>query len=166
VLRYPHCVRLQAILLLATGAIMLLLAGCASLAQRDPVRVSVVGIEPMAGQVMEARFAVKLRVQNPNEAVIDFDGVALELELNGKPFATGVSDYKGNYKGSVPRFGETVVTVPASVSALTVMRQALGMIDGNAAAELPYVLRGRFGGGVLGGMRFSESGMLRLPAAF
>lgn len=161
-LRYPHCVRLQAILLVATGAIMLLLAGCASLAQRDPVRVSVVGIEPMAGQGMEARFAVKLRVQNPNDAVIDFDGVALELELNGKPFATGVSDYKG----SVPRFGETVVTVPASVSALTVMRQALGMIDGNAAAELPYVLRGRFGGGVLGGMRFSESGMLRLPAAF
>lgn len=145
----------------AVAAIVLLLgAGCASLAQRDPVRVNVVGIEPVAGQGMEVRFAVKLRVQNPNDAAIDFDGIALELELNGKPFATGVSDSKG----SVPRFGEAVVSVPVSVSALSMMRQALGVIDGTGAAELPFVMRGRFGGGVLGGMRFSESGTMRLPA--
>ena len=160
-LRYLHRASLRTTLWFAMAAIVLLLgAGCASLAQRDPVRVNVVGIEPVAGQGMEVRFAVKLRVQNPNDGAIDFDGIALELELNGKPFATGVSDSKG----SVPRFGETVVTVPVSVSALSMMRQALGVIDGTGAAELPFVMRGRFGGGVLGGMRFSESGTMRLPA--
>lgn len=160
-LRYLHGASLRTTLWFAMAAIVLLLgAGCASLAQRDPVRVNVVGIEPVAGQGMEVRFAVKLRVQNPNDAAIDFDGIALELELNGKPFATGVSDSKG----SVPRFGEAVVTVPVSVSALSMMRQALGVIDGAGAAEMPFVMRGRFGGGVLGGMRFSEAGTMRLPA--
>lgn len=160
-LRCLHRASLRTTLWFAMAAIVLLLgAGCASLAQRDPVRVNVVGIEPVAGQGMEVRFAVKLRVQNPNDGAIDFDGIALELELNGKPFATGVSDSKG----SMPRFGETVVTVPVSVSALSMMRQALGVIDGTGAAELPFVMRGRFGGGVLGGMRFSESGTMRLPA--
>lgn len=162
-LRYLHGASLRTMLLFAVAAIVLLLAvGCASLAQRDPVRVNVVGIEPVAGQGMEVRFAVKLRVQNPNDAAIDFDGIALELDLNGKPFATGVSDSKG----SVPRYGEAVVTVPVSVSALSMMRQALGVIDGTGTAELPFAMRGRFGGGVLGGMRFSESGTMRLPASF
>lgn len=161
--RYIHRLHFPANLLIAIGAMVLLLgSGCASLGQRDPVRVNVVGIEPMTGQGMEVRFAVSLRVQNPNDAAIDFDGIALELDLNGKPFATGVSDTKG----SVQRFGEAVVTVPVSVSALSMFRQALGVIDGKGGAELPYVLRGRFGGGVLGGMRFTESGMLQLPATF
>lgn len=158
-----HRNRLHATLLFAIAiTTLVLVSACASLGQRDPVRINVVGIEPMAGQGMEVRFAVSLRVQNPNDAAIDFDGIALELDLNGKPFATGVSDSKG----SVPRFGETVVSVPVSVSALSVFRQALGVMDGKGAAELPYVLRGRFGGGVLGGMRFSESGMLSLPGTF
>lgn len=160
---YLHRPYLHTTLSVVIAVIVVLLAsGCASLGQRDPVRVNVVGIEPMTGQGMEVRFAVSLRVQNPNDAAIDFDGIALELDLNGKPFATGVSDSKG----SVQRFGEAVISVPVSVSALSMFRQALGVIDTKGAAELPYVLRGRFGGGVLGGMRFTESGMLSLPANF
>ena len=103
--------------------------------------------------------SVKLRVQNPNETPIDFDGLALELELNGKPFATGVSDRTG----SVARFGEALVEIPVSVSAIAVVRQALGVIDGDTTAEVPYTLRGRLAGGLLGGTRFSDSGMLKLP---
>ena len=139
--------------------VAVLLAGCASLIQREPVRINVVGLEPLPGAGMEMRFAVKLRVQNPNEAAIDFDGLALELDLNGKPFATGVSDRKG----SVPRFGEALVEIPVSVSAIAVVRQALGVIEGDGKAEVPYALRGRLAGGLLGGMRFSDSGTLKLP---
>lgn len=135
------------------------LAGCASLAQREPVRINVAGLEPLPGEGMEMRFKVKLRVQNPNEAPIDFDGIALDLDLNGKAFATGVSDHKG----SVPRFGETLIEIPVSVSAIAVVRQALGVIEGDATAEVPYVVRGRLAGGLLGGTRFSDSGMLKLP---
>jgi len=148
-------------LLLAAFLASLLLAGCASLVQREPVRINVVGLEPLPGEGMEMRFKVKLRVQNPNETAIDFDGLALDLDLNGRPFASGVSDRAG----SVPRFGETLIEIPVSVSAIAVVRQALGVIEGvdGSKAEVPYALRGRLAGGLLGGMRFSDSGTLKLP---
>ncbi len=146
---------LHTFLLLCT----LSLSGCASLSQREPVRINVVGLDPLPGQGMEMRFAVKLRVQNPNDAAIDFDGIALELELNDKPFATGVSDQRG----SVPRFGEAVVSIPVTVSAIAVVRQALGVIDGKPSDSVPYSVHGRLAGGLLGGVRFSDTGRLSLP---
>lgn len=135
------------------------LAGCAGLLNRDPVRINVVGLEPLPGQGLEMRFAVRLRVQNPNDAPIDYNGVALELEVNGKPFATGVS----NQSGSVPRFGETVFSVPVSVSAFSAARQALGVASGATLTGLPYVIRGRLAGGAFGGVRFVDRGSLDFP---
>ena len=98
-------------LLLLFVSCCVLLAGCAGLAGVDPLRVTLAGIEPLPGQGMEMRMAVKLRVQNSNDAAVDFDGAALTLEVRGMDFASGVSDQRG----SVPRFGETVITVPVTV---------------------------------------------------
>lgn len=151
--------RRAAVLALPALVAAVLVPGCASLVRRDPPRINVVGIDPLPGEGMEVRMAVKLRVQNPGDSTIEFDGVALELDVNDKLFATGVSDIQG----SVPRFGEILIAVPVSVSALAVLRQALGVIEHGAVAEVPYVLRGRFGGGALGGLRFSDSGVLALP---
>ncbi|AOK28576.1 water stress/hypersensitive response domain-containing protein [Burkholderia singularis] len=147
--------------LFAILTVLLTLGGCAALTMRDPVRVNVVGIEPLAGQGLEMRFNLKLRVQNPNDAPIDYDGVALDLELNGKPFASGVSDAQG----TVPRFGEQVLSVPVTVSAFSVARQAFGLPDVTSAGKLPYVLRGKLAAGVFGGARFTDSGTLSLPAS-
>ena len=155
--RFHHARALAALFVLFLASLML--AGCASLAYREPVRINVVGLEPIPGEGMEMRFKVKLRVQNPNETAIDFDGLALDLDLNGRPFASGVSDRTG----SVARFGETLIEIPVSVSAIAVVRQALGVIEGDGKAEVPYALRGRLAGGLLGGMRFSDSGTLKLP---
>ncbi|MBN3758578.1 hypothetical protein G3N95_37105 [Paraburkholderia sp. Tr-20389] len=135
------------------------LGGCAGMFGHDPLRVSVAGIEPLAGQGMEMRFNLKLRVQNPNEAPIDFSGVSVELDLNGKQFATGVSDQIG----TVPRFGETVIGVPLTVPAFTVVRQAFAFADSAQSGQLPYVLRGRLAGGITGGTRFIDQGTLSLP---
>lgn len=143
----------------ATLLLALVLGGCAGMLARDPVRMSVVGIEPLAGEGLEMRFDLKLRLQNPNETPLDYDGMAVELELNGKPFASGVSDRKG----SVPRFGETLFSVPVTVSAFTAIRQALAVVKGGTLDDVPYVLRGKLGGGAFGVMRFSEKGTLSLP---
>lgn len=148
---------LRAVLTLFVAVIML--GGCASLT-RDPVRVTVAGLEPIAGQDLEMRFNVKLRVQNPNDTPIEYNGIALDLELNGKPFASGVSDRAG----AVPRFGEAVLDVPVSVSAFNAARQAWSFADAASAGEMPYALRGRLAGGVLGTVRFTDAGMLSLPA--
>ena len=65
-------------------------AGCATL-QSDPLQVTVAGIEPLQGEGMELRLMVKLRVQNPNDAPIDYRGVALTMDVQGKTLASGVS---------------------------------------------------------------------------
>jgi Late embryogenesis abundant protein len=98
-------------------------------------------------------------VQNPGDRPLEFDGVALDLDVNGRPLASGVS----SAKGSVARFGETVVSVPVSVNAVSAVRQMLGLSDGSLRGELPYAIRGRLGGGVMGGTRFTSEGTLKLP---
>lgn len=150
----PRLFRLCLILLLALN-----LGACASLGLRDPLRIDLAGLEPLPGQGLELRFAIKLRVQNPNDSAVDFDGVALELEVNGQPLASGVSDQRG----SVPRFGETLISVPVSISAFSAMRQAWGAADQRPGQGLPYVLRGKLAGGLFGTRRFSDSGTLDWP---
>ena len=68
------------------------LQGCASLQGRDPLQVTVAGIEPLEGQGMELRLLVKLRVQNPNDSPVTYNGVALQMDVQSKTFASGVSD--------------------------------------------------------------------------
>lgn len=65
--------------------------------------------------------------------------------------------------GSIPRFSETVLTVPVSVSAFSVLRQTLGLSQTQSLNNLPYVLRGKLAGGLFGTMRFVDRGTLDLP---
>ena len=136
------------------------LAGCAALQPNDPLRVEVVGIEPAQSQGLELRLAIKLRIQNPNEGAVSYDGTALELDVNGKTLATGVSDQKG----SVPRYGESILVVPVSISAMNAVRQALVFTDGKQRDELPYVLRGKLAGGAFGTVRFTKEGSIGIAA--
>jgi len=136
------------------------LAGCAALQPNDPLRVEVVGIEPAESQGLELRLAIKLRIQNPNEGAVSYDGTALELEVNGKTLATGVSDQKG----SVPRYGESILVVPVSISAMNAVRQALVLADGTQHDVMPYVLRGKLAGGAFGSVRFTKEGSINLAA--
>ncbi len=54
----------RVVLVLMAGA-ALLLGACASLQRSEPVQVNLVGVEPLAGEGLEMRMLVKLRVQNP-----------------------------------------------------------------------------------------------------
>jgi len=142
---------------LGLALLLVLLGACATIG--DALRVNVVGVEPLQGEGLELRFAVRLRVQNPNDGAIEFDGVAVDLELDGKNVATGVSDQKG----SVPRFGETIITVPVTVSAFNVARVLVGFSGAQSRGEIPYAVSGKLAGGSFGAVRFSRSGTLALP---
>ncbi|PMW36822.1 hypothetical protein C1X45_14120 [Pseudomonas sp. GW460-7] len=141
--------------------LLLSMSACALFPHRDPLNINVVGIEPLQSQDMEVRFAVKIRVQNPNETPIDYNGVALDLEVNGQPLASGVSDQSG----SIARFSETVLSVPVSVSAFSVLRRTLGLSQTQTLNNLPYVLRGKLAGGLFGTVRFVDTGKLSLPGS-
>lgn len=144
--------------LLVLALLALSLSACALLPSHDPLEVQVAGIQPLPGEGLELRLLVKLRLLNPNDAAVDYDGVALSLSVNDRRLGSGVSDQRG----SVPRFGERVLSVPVTISALSVARQALGLADGSRLDALPYVLRGKLGGGLLGTRRFTDKGTLDL----
>ena len=136
-------------------------AGCASLQGSDPVQVTVVGIEPLQGEGMELRLMVKLRVQNPNDAPIDYRGVALTMDVQGKTFASGVSDSSG----AVPGFGEAVIAVPVSISAFRMVRQAMDLK--NNSGKIAYEMKGKLSGSLFGTKRFAARGEFDMssPAA-
>ena len=141
---------------------VLALGGCAGLSGRDPVQVSVAGIEQLPGEGLEMRMMVKLRVQNPGETPVDYDGVYVKLEVLDKTFATGVSDERG----SIPRFGESVISVPVTVSTLRVALNTLGFVLGDKPAEkVRYKLSGKLAGPSFGSTSFQSDGELALPTA-
>ena len=135
------------------------LVACSTFAPRDPLHIDLVGLEPLPGEGLEMRFAVKLRIQNPNYLAIAYNGVALQLEINNQPLASGVSDQRGQ----VPRFGEALISVPVTISAYSAMRQAWGVAGYTPGLGLPYELSGKLAGGLFGSARFTDSGTLKWP---
>jgi len=153
-------VHLPRLLRNAIGLLLVLtLSACALFQGRDPVTINVIGIDPLPGQDLELRMAVKLRVQNPNETPIDYDGLALNLEVNGQPLAAGVS----NQHGRIERFSEEVLVVPVSITAFSVLRQALGLSRTSSLDGMPYEVRGKLAGGAFGSVRFRDRGTFELP---
>jgi hypothetical protein len=134
------------------------LAGCAGWPGGEALRVTLVDASALPGEGMELRLALKLRVQNPNAAAIEFQGVSVTLDLRGSTLASGVSPEAG----TVPGYAERVITVPVSVSALAALRQVLDVVGGETGRGFDYVLRGRLGGG-LTGYPFEARGTLELP---
>ena len=133
---------------------LLLLGGCAGLLLREPLRVQVADVESLDSQGLELRFLVLLRIQNPNDQPLDFDGIAVDLELRGTAFASGVSETQG----TVPRFGEILASVPVNASAMSLARVVFGMF-GQDRPRLDYRMRGR-----IGTATFESRGELTLPS--
>ena len=142
------------------------LTGCATLSGGDSPNVRVVGMEPLPSEGFEVRFNLKLRVQNPNETALAYDGMSVSLDMDGRGLASGVS----NAAGEIPRFSEVVLTVPVSISAFSAIRQLLaraGNSDnpGNMLNQpIVYSLKGKLGAtaGNLRAVRFSDKGELNL----
>jgi hypothetical protein len=145
-------------------ASLALLSGCASLSKLTAPRVNLAGIESLPGEGLELRFMLKLRVQNPGDAALRYDGVWAEVELRGQPLASGGAPLTG----VVPRFGETVLMVPVTASGLSIARQVISLLrssrEGDGVGMVAYALRGRLGGTGLDGGSFESSGEIDLRA--
>ncbi len=148
---------------IAVTAVCFACVGCAVLPQSDPLSIDVAGIEPLPSEGLEMRLAVQLRIQNPNNTPIEYSGAALDLDLNGRRLASGVSDRAG----TVARYGETVLTVPVTISAFNVARQLVGFLNNSAPTDISYRVRGKLEGGLFGTRRFSGEGSfaLEMPRA-
>ena len=147
------------LLVLALAAVTMV--GCASLAQTDPIQVTVAGIESLAGEGFEARMLVKLRVQNPNDQSIEYNGVYVRLDVMNNVFATGVS----GTTGTVPRYGEAVISVPVTISMLRMAHQVLSLLDGTSMDRVTYKMSGKLEGAAFRTLRFKSQGEFGLPAS-
>ena len=136
----------------------LIMTACVSLPNRDPLVVDVAGIEPLPSEGLELRLEIRVRIQNPNDAPVDFTGAALSLNLNGRRLANGVSDRVG----TVPRYGETVFAIPVTISAFNVARQLVGFMGAANTNEVSYRVRGKLESGLLGTRRFEDEGSFNL----
>jgi LEA14-like dessication related protein len=148
---------MQRILLITLSA--LLPGACAIFQDIDPPKVTVAGVEPLPGEGLELRMMVRLRVQNPNDTPIEYSGIFVNLDVQGRTFASGVSDASG----TVPSFGEAVIGVPVTVSMLRVARQVMGMVDGQPVDRIRYDMSGKLGRGAFNSLRFQSQGDFTLP---
>ena len=136
----------------------LLLNGCSNLPFREALSVNLVNIEPLDSEGLEIRMLVKLRVTNPNSETLNYNGISLKMDVQGKKFATGVT----NAEGSIPGFSEGMIRVPISISLIDIARQAYG-VSNDFNGELPYEISGKFGGALIGSSHFNLSGEIVLP---
>ncbi|OPL15578.1 MAG: hypothetical protein AVO39_07735 [delta proteobacterium MLS_D] len=136
---------------------VLLPAACARLAVKPP-SVTVAGIEIIEAGFFEQRFAFTLRVQNPNEIDIPLKGLRFAVEINGRPFARGVSDQVV----TIPRLGEEIIDVTA-VSTITGLLRLVDEWRRGDATSLSYRISGTLSTALPGGIDFEESGVLETP---
>ena len=133
------------------------LAAC-GIGLREPLRVSLAGLESIPGEGLEVRFLARIRVQNPNDASITYSGLSAELDLNGRSFASGVSAASGE----IPRFGESVIELPLTVPGTAVVRQVLGFLGG-APSKATYHVKGFLNTGTFGRAPFDSIGEVEMP---
>ena len=133
-------------------------SACAAFGLREPLNVTIADLRPIEVSVLEQRYALKVRLLNPNDMDIAFDGVVFDLEINETPFAKGVS----NQASVIPRFGEALIDVQAVSGLQNILQQINELLKGERT-RLTYRIRGRLHGGGFGVTRFDSSGEIAIP---
>ena len=102
----------------------LLASGCASLSlDAEPPEVLVTNITPLEATLFEQQLKVDIRVRNPNPFELNVTGLDFMLNLNGKRLARGLA----NDAVTIPRLGDSILSVNTTTSTLEVMRQLLSL---------------------------------------
>jgi LEA14-like dessication related protein len=136
---------------------VLIVGGCAGLFLKPP-SVTLADIKIIDVGLLEQRFAFKLRVQNPNDREIAITGLSFEVEINGKPFAKGVS----NKPVTIPRLEEKILEVRAVSNLYGLLIQLKELVEGKNQG-LSYRIKGRLMTDPFGELEFDEGGKLDLP---
>ena len=122
---------------------MLLLAGCAHLlGTADNPHVNIASLTPKDMKLFEQIFVMELRVMNPGDKELAINGLAFNLEVNGQPFARGVS----NESFTVGPFASHVVQVEAVTTLASLLRQIV-QAQKEEFSGFTYHLKGYFHSG-------------------
>lgn len=142
---------------LLAGAAMLGVAACAQMQPAEPPQVSLSDVRLLGGGLMEQRLMVELRIANPNNFDLPLEGLTVDLHVNDRPFAQGVS----NKTVTVPRLGEARVPVVATTNLFDMVQQVFAL---NNRGAITYNLSGKaYITGMFGGaVPYEKAGSLQL----
>jgi LEA14-like dessication related protein len=101
-------------------------------------KLSVADVRLRHFDLVEQRFDVGLKVENPNDFELTIEALEFELEVNGQPFAKGVSQAVTH----VPASAATIVRIDAFTRSDDLMRQ-IRILPGALKDGVPYRIRGR-----------------------
>ena len=137
---------------------MVQLQGCAGMGDLEPLSVNLANISLQDATLLEQRYRLQLRIQNPNPVELPIEGLSYEVEINGKPFAKGLS----NRAVTVPRYGSELIEVEGTSTLFDVLRQLVELQKGQAKT-VQYHLKGKLG--LRSGSRvpFDYQGEIELP---
>lgn len=118
----------------------LILAACSGLPfNAEPPRVGVADVAVKSLGLFEQTFDLGLRVSNPNDFDLTVEGLDFTLEVNGRPFASGVS----RVSARVPAVSSAVLRVDAIMESKNLIRQLKALPPETLAAGVPYRIKGR-----------------------
>ena len=144
------------------AALTLVLGACAGIVTiKEPPRVSIASIEPVALALLEQRYLVTLRVQNPNDRAITIKGFDYEIRVNGELFGEGVS----STKVELPAYGEALTEVELTSSLARLMRQFQALIERRTPSLNLSIQGGVSVEGIPGSIPFHYENQLVLPGS-
>jgi LEA14-like dessication related protein len=109
---------------------MILLQGCASLSPKfEQPEVEVLSIQRLPSTGMEQRFAMGLKVLNPNSRALNIKGMSYSLSIENYTVATGVSAEVP----TVAAYSEERFSLPVSTSLLS----SIGLLKHLVALDKP-----------------------------
>jgi LEA14-like dessication related protein len=147
------------------GAALLTVSGCASMSGLETPHIQLAGIRLQEMKGFENVFQVDLRVVNPNDTALPIRGVELDLALEGRNIAKGVS----NPQKEIAAYSSEIVPVTVYASMLGMLdiaqRLVRGLQQGNLAEKWNYAVSGHMRIGQsewLGKIPFNSKGQIDL----
>ncbi len=144
--------------LFALLALLALLAGCFGIPTERP-RINVANVKLKEVKLLEQIYDMELRIQNPNDSELVINGLAFDLIVNDKTFATGMT----NQSLTIPPFSSGLVTVETISPLSSIIRQIVGAQQ-SGLAKISYRLKGAvYVGSASVKLGFDEQGEIELP---
>lgn len=133
------------------------LAACATLPPgAQAPRVSLADVSLRSLGLLEQRFELDLRLVNPNAFDLKIEGLDFELEVNGRPFAKGVS----RVTTLLPADATTLMRVDAYTQSKDWLTQMKSLSPDVLKEGMPYRVHGRVkAGGLSEWLPFEHTGI-------
>lgn len=135
--------------------------GCTTLEDVKPPSIDLANLQMGSAGLLSQELKLRIKIGNPNDFAIPLSGLSFKLEVNGLPFAEGLS----NESVTVPRLSYADTRVTGNTNTLTLLRQLMTLGNND---KIDYRLHGTAYVGRLGqndAIPFERKGTLSLLPA-